>query len=142
MKVQEVMTKQLECITPGATVHEAAQKMESVDVGVLPVMQDSTAVGVLTDRDITVRAIAKGLDPKSTKVSEIMTGDLQYVSQDDDVKKAAKTMQKNKIRRVLVKGDGDKAIGILSLGDVAVDVDDELAGETLEDVSEPAKPKR
>ena len=142
MKVQEVMTKNVEGIQPSTTISEVAKKMESLDVGVLPVMQGNKAVGILTDRDITVRAVAKGLDPDSTKAGQIMTKELEFCSQDEGVREAARHMQDNKIRRLLVNDSQGKVAGIIALGDLAVAANEELSGKTLEQVSKPAQPSR
>jgi CBS domain-containing protein len=144
MQVKEVMTRGVECTRPSATLQEAARKMRELDVGPLPVCGDNDRlVGMLTDRDITVRAVAEGQDPKTARVQDILTPNILYVFEDQDVTEAARLMKENQIRRLVVLNRDKRLVGIVSLGDLAVDTgDEELAGSTLEAVSEPAAPRR
>jgi CBS domain-containing protein len=143
MQVKDVMTKGVEIVRPDATLEEAAKKMKSFDIGPLPVCDGEKLVGVLTDRDITVRATAEGRDPKQTKVQEIMSKELIYCVEDQDVEEAAKLMQSKQIRRVPVLNRDKRLVGILSLGDLAQrSQDSKLAGKTLEEVSTPGKSSR
>lgn len=144
MQVSEVMTVGAECTSPHATLREAAQKMRDLDVGPLPVCGDSDQlIGMLTDRDITVRAVAEGRDPNTTRVQEVMTPDVIYCFEDQDVNEAAHLMQENQVRRLVVLNREDRLVGIVSLGDLAVETGDmQLAGCTIEAVSEPAEPRR
>jgi CBS domain-containing protein len=138
MKIKEVMTRGAECVPPSCTLQDAARKMKNLDVGPLPVCDNDRLVGILTDRDITVRAIAEGRDPKTTKVGEVLTPDVIYCFEDQDVQEAARLMKENQIRRLIVLNRDKRLVGIISLGDLAVETGDEqLAGETLEKVSEP-----
>lgn len=117
--------------------------MATLDVGMLPVCTGDQLVGMLTDRDITVRATAQGRDPKTTKVHEVMTPEVLYVFEDDDVSEAAQVMTAQQIRRLVVLDQAKKLVGIVSLGDLAVHTGDtQQAGETLEGVSEPSEPQR
>jgi CBS domain-containing protein len=143
MQVHEIMTSHVEVIHPDATLREAAEKMSQLDIGPLPVCDGEQLVGMLTDRDITLRATAKGCDPKITRVRQAMTSEVVYCFADQDVKTAAQMMERRQIRRVPVVNRNKQLVGIVSLGDLAVETGDrELAGETLEHVSEPAEPKR
>jgi CBS domain-containing protein/sporulation protein YlmC with PRC-barrel domain len=143
MRLREVMTRQVEVVHPEATLWEAAQKMAMLDVGPLPVCTGDQLVGMLTDRDITVRATAEGRDPKITRVYEVMTPEAVYAFEDQDVSEAARLMEKHQIRRVAILNRDKQLVGIVSLGDLAVQLGDvQQAGETLERVSEPAEPKR
>ena len=144
MQVKEVMTSGVECITPDATLREAAQKMKELDVGPLPICGiDDRLAGMITDRDITVRAVAAGLNPNTTKARDVMTPNIIYCYEDQDISDAAHMMEQNQIRRLVVLNRDKRLVGILSLGDLAVDTgDEELAGHTLEAVSEPAVPQR
>ena len=144
MKVKEVMTQGVECARPNDSISAAAQKMKNLDVGALPICGDADrVVGMITDRDITVRATAGSCDPLSTYVRDVITPGIVYVFDDQDVTEAAQLMKENQIRRLPVLARDKRLIGIVSLGDLAVDSrDDELAGATLEAVSEPAGPKR
>jgi len=118
--------------------------MRELDVGVLPVCGDhDRLVGMITDRDITIRATAGCCDPGGTCVRDIMTPNLIYVFEDQDVTEAAQLMKENQIRRLVVLNHDKRLVGIVSLGDLAVDTrDEEMAGATLEAVSEPAEPRR
>jgi CBS domain-containing protein len=143
MRVNEVMTPGVECVGPDTTIQEAARKMRDLDVGPLPVCDDDRLAGMVTDRDITVRATAEGRDPRTTPVREVMTPDLVYCFEDQDVEEAARLMEAKQVRRLLVLDRGQRLVGIVSLGDLAVKTGDEpRAGEALERVSEPAAPSR
>jgi len=144
MRVMEAMTKGVACVRPGETLREAAGKMRDLDVGPLPVCGDNDRlVGMLTDRDITVRAVAEGWDPNSTHVSDAMSEGIAYCYEDQDIEDAAQMMREKQIRRLVVLNRDKRLVGILSLGDLAVGTKDELlAGKTLEEVSEPAVPIR
>jgi CBS domain-containing protein len=143
MQVKEVMTHGVECIRPNDSIATAAQKMQELDVGALPVCDNDRLVGMITDRDITTRATAGCCDPGRTCVREIMTPDIVYVFEDQDVSEAARLMKENRIRRLVVLNRDKRLVGIVSLGDLAVDTrDEELVGTTLEAVSEPATPRR
>jgi len=144
MKLKDIMTAGPECIRPEATLQEAARKMRDLDVGPLPVCgENDRLAGMITDRDITVRAIAEGKDPKTTPVREAMTKDVIYGFEDQDVREAARTMQERQVRRLVVLDHDKRLVGIVSLGDLAVETGDrQRAGEVLQDVSEPAIPHR
>jgi CBS domain-containing protein len=141
--IKEIMTRQVEVIQPEATLWEAAQKMAALDVGPLPVCDGDKLVGMVTDRDITVRATAEGRDPKTTKVYEVMTPEVLYTFEDEDVSEAARMMLEQQVRRLVVLNRSKQLVGIVSLGDLAVHTGDvEQAGQTLEGVSEPSEPQR
>jgi CBS domain-containing protein len=143
MQVSKVMTRGAECIRPDATLHEAAERMKSLDVGALPVCENDRLVGMLTDRDITVRATAEGLPPGLGQVRDIMTPDIIYCFEDQDVSEAARLMEQNQIRRLVVLNRDKRLVGIVSLGDLAVEAGNEqLVGEALEVISEPSTPRR
>jgi CBS domain-containing protein len=143
MQVKEIMTHGVEVIHPEASIQEAAQKMKGLDVGPLPVCTGERLEGMLTDRDITVRAVAEGRDPKTTKVQEVMTTEVIYAFEDQDVAEAARLMEQHQIRRVVVLNRDKRLVGIVSLGDVAVHAGNaRQAGQTLGRVSEPAEPQR
>jgi CBS domain-containing protein/sporulation protein YlmC with PRC-barrel domain len=141
--VKEIMTREVEVVHPEATLWEAAQRMSALDVGMLPVCSGDQLVGMLTDRDITVRATAEGRDPKTTRVHEVMTPEVIYVFEDEDISDAAQIMTEQQIRRLVVLNQSKQLIGIISLGDLAVHTGDtHQAGQTLEGVSEPSEPQR
>ena len=138
MKVNEIITHDPEVIRPETTLIEAAQKMKSLDIGMLPVCDGDRLVGVITDRDITLRGVAQGFDPKTARVQEVMTPEVIYCFDDEDVKDVAKKMEEKQVRRLPVLNREKRLVGIVSLGDLAVRTGKEkLAGEVLERVSEP-----
>jgi CBS domain-containing protein len=143
MQVHEIMTRNPEIVEPDATLRDAARKMKELDVGSLPVGWVDDLSGIITDRDIAVRAVAEGRDPQRTKVSEIMTHGVVTVREDDDIRNAISKMREQQIRRVVVTDRDERPIGMLSLGDIAVDIDDEnIIGELLDRISRPSQPNR
>jgi CBS domain-containing protein len=143
MQVAEIMTRDAEVIPSELSVRDAAKKMQELDVGFLPVRDGDRLVGMLTDRDITVRLVAEGRDPAKTLVKEIMTPEVLYCFDDQDISEAALLMQEKQIRRLPVLNRQKRLVGIISLGDLAVHTGEEkLAGETVREVSEPAEPNR
>jgi CBS domain-containing protein len=141
MKLKDVMTPGVREISPDASLRDAARQMKELNVGALPVCDGERIVGMLTDRDIAIRAVAEGCDPDATRASEVMSPGVVWCSEDDDVREAARLMEKRQIRRLLVMDRNKKAIGIVSLGDLATrHHDDKLSGQVLEGVSEPSKP--
>lgn len=142
MKIREIMTKQVDFVNADNTLQEAALKMKDMNVGVMPVGNTNGLEGILTDRDITIRAAAEGRDPGSTKVREVMTREVTFCREEDDVEAAARIMEEKQIRRLPVIDKEEKVCGIISLGDIAVDRDKNLSGEILQKVSEPSEPHR
>lgn len=143
MRVHDVMTRGVAVIHPDSTLQEAAEKMKDLDVGPLPVCDSDRLVGMVTDRDITVRAVAEGQDPWTDRVRDIMTPEVIYCFDDQDVAEAARTMKHKQVRRLPVLNRDKRLVGIVALGDLAVDVNDEqVSSETLQAVSEPAEPRR
>jgi CBS domain-containing protein len=143
MQVKDVMTSNVEVIHPDATLQDSAKKMKDLDVGSLPVCDGQQLVGTITDRDIVVRAIAEGRSPTSTPVRMAMTPEAIYCFEDQTVEEAAKLMKEKQIRRLPILNRNKQLVGIVSLGDLAVDTSDEtMIGETLTKVSEPAQPQR
>jgi CBS domain-containing protein len=112
--------------------------MKNLNVGALPVCDNDRLVGLLTDRDITVRAVTEGYDTMTTIVKDVMTPEVLYCFEDQDVQEAAQLMREHQVRRLVVLNRDKRLVGILSLGDLAVETGDEkLAGKTLEYVSLP-----
>jgi CBS domain-containing protein len=144
MQIKDIMTPNVECVRPDDTLQEAACKMRDLDVGPLPVCGDNDRLaGMITDRDITVRAVAEGKDPRSTKVREAMTEEIVSCFEDEDVQEAARTMQERQIRRLVVLNRDKRLVGIVSLGDLATQSGDKSkSGEVLRDVSEPGTSSR
>ena len=143
MKLKDIMTKDVECVRPGDTLQDAARKMKDLDVGPMPVCGDNDkVVGMLTDRDIAIRAVAEGKDPRTTRVQDAMTEDVAWCYEDQDSKEAAELMQERQIRRLLVMNRDKRLVGIVSLGDMATEGKKKQAAETLQAVSEPSQPRR
>jgi len=139
MKIKDVMTRGVETVRPDQSLQEAAAKMKSLDVGPMPVTDGDRLVGMLTDRDIVIRAVAEGKDTRTAKVREAMSSDVVCCKEDDDVKDAAGKMKDRQIRRIVVVDAGQKVCGIVSLGDIAVDThNDKMSGDVLEEVSRPS----
>jgi len=143
-KLKDVMTPNVECVRPGDTLQEAARKMKALDVGPMPVCgENNQVVGILTDRDITVRATAEGKDPRTTTVEDAMSQDVIWCFEDQNSDDAADVMQKQQIRRLLVMSREKRLVGIVSLADLAKEgKKKKKLGETLQAVSEPAQSKR
>lgn len=142
MKVSEIMSSPLEVVSSEATISNAAEKMKSFDVGVLPVMKEDEVVGILTDRDIVIRVIAENLDPQKTQVKKAMSTDIWSCPEDMELEDAAMLMEEKQVHRLLVLGDDGAVTGILSIGDIArktQDEQDHLIHEVLEKVCIPAR---
>ncbi len=143
MRIAEIMTQDPEVITSNFVLKDAALMMRELDVGMLPIGKDDRLVGMLTDRDITIRATAEGRDPTKTQVHEVMTQEVVYCFEDQEVSEAAKLMQERQIRRLPILNREKGLIGIVSLGDVAVHSGEKnVVAETIKEVSEPAAPHR
>lgn len=140
MKIREMMTKGTRFVAPETPVIEAAGLMRLHDIGVVPVLEDSRIVGMLTDRDIVLQVVADGRDSKTTLVRDVMSTGSISVFDDQDVDEAVQLMQRYQVRRLPVLDRGSKLVGIVSLGDIAVDVHAGLSGRVLKEVSEPAAP--
>jgi CBS domain-containing protein len=141
MRVKEIMTCNIETIRSDDNLVEASEKMRALEVGALPVWEKDRLIGIITDRDITIRAVAEGKNPSRTRVKEIMTSDVCSCFEDDDIREAARLMEEKSIHRLLVVRSNNKPVGFVSLSDFAVKSHDEhLTYEVLERISEPACP--
>ncbi|HKP33717.1 MAG TPA: CBS domain-containing protein [Sphingomicrobium sp.] len=136
MKVSEVMTREVQTVRPDQPVQEAASFMLSADTGSIPVADGDRLIGMITDRDIAVRGIAKGYGP-DTPVRELMTDDLVIVRIDDSIEDAASKMSEAQVRRLPVIDQDERLCGIVSLGDLSREADDDCAERALEGVSQP-----
>jgi CBS domain-containing protein len=134
VNVSEAMTAQVVTAAPTDTVQKVAGIMLNIDSGAVPIVEDGKVVGLVTDRDIVLRVVAKG-GALSTPVSEVMTPDVQTCQEDDNLADAAAQMANHQMRRLVVTGPGGKLVGILSLGDIAVDYGAKAVGKTLEEIS-------
>ncbi|MGQ0505029.1 MAG: CBS domain-containing protein [Myxococcaceae bacterium] len=141
MEIRELMTGVFETLPPTASVRECAERMREIDVGFMPIQDNGKTVGVVTDRDLVLRAIADGMDPSKTPLQQVMSGDLVSCHEQDDVQEAMELMEQNQVRRLLVLDGNDQLVGILSLGDLATALDGEsMGGEVLGRVSDPSSP--
>lgn len=139
MHVSDIMTASFDAIEATASLTDAARKMKSLNVGFLPVRQGRELIGVLTDRDIVIRALAEGFEPDSTQVKDIASPDIVYCYEDISIEDAARIMEENQIRRLIACDYDGEPVGVVSLGDLAVKAgQDQLSGEALERISEPA----
>ena len=117
--VNEIMSTEVQIIAPGATLQAAAQMMLDLDVGALPVCEGTRLLGMVTDRDITVRGVAAGLSPVTALVSEVMTESLEFCTEDQDTEDVMRTMGYAQVRRLPVVNMDNELIGIVSLADLA-----------------------
>jgi CBS domain-containing protein len=136
MKVSEVMTRDVQTVRPDQRVQDAASFMLSADAGSIPVADGERLIGMITDRDIAVRGVAKGYGP-DTPVRELMTDEIICVREDDDVDDVASKMSKAQVRRLPVIDSNEKLCGIVSLGDLSRQADESSATEALQGVTEP-----
>jgi CBS domain-containing protein len=139
-KIREVMSRDVEVINPNDTLRDAAEKMRSLNVGPLPVCDGQRILGMITDRDIVVRAIALGRDPNTTQVADAMSSGIEYCFDDDDVDDVLDRMKESQLRRFIVVDQSKKLVGIVAIGDLAGEVSEEKVGQTLEGISEPSSP--
>jgi CBS domain-containing protein len=136
MKVSEVMTKDVRLIEPTQSIREAARLMAEMDAGIVPVREGDRLVGMITDRDIAVRAVAEGKGP-DTPIREVMTDDVKYCYEDDDTGDVARNMADIQVRRLPVLTREKRLVGIISLGDMAMSDGSGRAGEAVAGISQP-----
>src|SRR5437870_2890142 len=137
MKVKEVMTQRAEFVDPATSLMEAAQIMKNFNIGALPVGENDRLIGMVTDRDISVRAVAEGRDPKTTSVRDVMSHGIIYCYEDDNVEDAANKMEDRQIRRLAVLNGKKRMVGLISLGDFVESHNNELVGEIMSRVAQP-----
>ena len=130
------MTTNVECVAPDTTIQEAADRMRSLDVGFLPVCEKDRLIGTVTDRDIVIRGIAENRS-NQTSARTVMTSDVFYCFENDDVEKCAEHMKEKDVRRMLVLDKNKRLVGVVSLGDISK-AESEAAAETLKDIAEAA----
>jgi CBS domain-containing protein len=136
MKVSEVMTRDVATVRPDQPVQDAASFMLRADAGSIPVVEGDRLLGMITDRDIAVRGVAKGYGPE-TPVRDLMTNDLVCARIDEDVEEVANKMSEAQVRRLPVVDEQERLCGIVSLGDLARDADPDTAEQALEGVAQP-----
>ncbi len=135
MKLKEIMSQNLQIVAPNTFLQEAAQRMREIDAGPMPVVENRKPIGILTDRDIVIRAVAEGKDSTKTKVSEIMTHEIISCSEDQEIEEGAQLMANKQVRRLMITNKNEELVGIVSLGDLATYINKSIAGETLEEIS-------
>ena len=142
--VADVMTRGVRSMSPQDSVVLAAQAMDELNVGVIPVCEGEKLVGMVTDRDIVVRGVAQQADPKTMKLADVMSTNVRCVKEDEDVDDVLTEMAETQIRRMPVLDGQERLVGIVTIGDIATkDPDDELdVAMSLGDISEPAEPDR
>lgn len=142
MKAREIMSKNPTCVTPETTLVDAARLMKDENIGVVPVVESSTSrrlVGMLTDRDIAIRAVADGRDGATTSVGHIMTADVRTSAPDDSVNDVMKLMGTEQIRRIPIVDENGDVVGIIAQADIVLEAnDDKKAERTVEKISEPS----
>jgi CBS domain-containing protein len=141
MRIADVMTRDVRVIQPDRTVRDAARLMDEMNIGVLPVCDGRRLVGMITDRDITVRSTAAGMSPHQHSVHEIMTDEVEWCYDDDDVDEIVEIMSRRQIRRIPVVDRSKRLVGIVALGDLATDTE-EQASRALRRISTPSEPDR
>ncbi|HYR83727.1 MAG TPA: CBS domain-containing protein [Terriglobia bacterium] len=139
MKVSEIMTRHVECINIDTSVKDAAERMKSLDIGFLPICENDRLTGTITDRDITIRVVADGMNPRSVKARDVMTPNAFYCLEDQDIEEVGRRMQETEVKRMLILNRDHKLVGVVSLGDLSrASGEQQLAGETLKQISEAA----
>jgi CBS domain-containing protein len=138
MYARDVMTEGVQCIPPTATIQKAAIMMQSLDVGALPVCDKDRLIGMITDRDIAMRSAAQGHDPMLEIVRDSMTPRVVYCFEDQDVSEVAQIMRDRQVRRIPVLNREKRLVGMISLGDLAIETDGSLSAHALKGISEPA----
>ena len=141
MKAQDIMARDPRCVTPRTSIQEAARLMKTEDVGALPVVESDNSrklVGIITDRDITIRAVADGRDIGSVTVSDVMSKGAATAKAGDNVDEVMKVMGREQVRRIPIVDDRDELVGIVSQADVVLKAKSDSKSEhTVEKISEP-----
>ena len=138
MKISDIMTRNVEVARPDDNIQTVAQRMADLDVGSLPVCDGERLLGMVTDRDITIRATANGRGPE-TNITEAMTPDVEYAYEDDDMQEVTEKMADKQIRRLPVVDRDKRLVGIVALADVAREGKDKRVGDTVEQISQPER---
>jgi CBS domain-containing protein len=134
-KIRDVMTSNPRTVEPSATIQEAARLMRDQDVGPIPIVENGSLTGLLTDRDIVVRLVAEGKDPSSATVGEIASRDLVTIDPEQTLAEALRLMAQHQVRRLPVCEEDGRLVGIVAQADVALEADDALTGEVVEQIS-------
>jgi CBS domain-containing protein len=140
-RVADVMTPGVETTTSSEALRDAARTMRNGDFGAMPVVDDGRLVGMLTDRDIVVRAVAEGLDPMSARVGDVASPSPVAVAPDQDLDEAMELMAEYRVRRLPVV-DGERLVGVVSQADVALEANEKKTGSVVQEISEPSSVPR
>lgn len=141
-KVRDVMTMRPRSVTPDTPLSQVAELMEAEDVGVVPVVEGDRLVGMVTDRDIVVRAVAKGKDPRGMPAAEISSRELVTVEPDRNLSDALQLMARYQVRRLPVIDEDERLVGVVSQADVALEAKEKTTGELVEEISKPPEGPR
>ncbi len=141
-KVRDVMTTRPRAVTSDTSVTQVAELMEAEDVGSIPVLEGEQLTAIVTDRDIVVRAVAKGKDPRGMPVREVFTTEIVTVGPDQDLSDALQIMAANQVRRLPVVDEENRLVGVVSQADVALEAKEKSVGEMVEEISKPPEGPR
>jgi CBS domain-containing protein len=141
-KVRDVMTTRPRAVTSDTPVTQVAELMEAEDVGSIPVLEGEQLTAIVTDRDIVVRAVAKGKDPRGMPVREVFTTEIVTVGPDQDLSDALRIMASNQVRRLPVVDEENRLVGVVSQADVALEAKEKSVGEMVEEISRPPEGPR
>jgi CBS domain-containing protein len=137
MKVNDVMSVKVKLAHADDTLRSVARSMAEIDTGVLPVGENDRLIGIITDRDIVLRAVSQGLDPDNTRARDVMSPQVHYCYANDDIEEIARTMGELQVRRLPVLNEHQRLVGIVSIGDIAQNMEPTTIAETLESISGP-----
>jgi CBS domain-containing protein len=136
MKAKDLMTRNVQCISPEMPLQEAAAMMKKLDVGFLPVCENDRLAGTVTDRDIVLRVVAEGKDIKNCTAADVMTRTVRWCQEDQSADEVADYMAQHEIRRILVLDENRRLSGVITIGDLAKRGEEEKAGETTREIAE------
>lgn len=140
MLLKDIMTPTVERVPKDASVQDVARRMETIDVGMIPVYDGDRLVGMVTDRDIVLRVVAEGQDAATTPAHAVMTPEVIYCYEDQDIEEAAEVMERQQIRRLIVLNRSKRLVGIVALGDLATHRQGKkIAGEALSQISKESR---
>jgi CBS domain-containing protein len=140
MKLKDIMTTEVLFVASDTPVAEVARKMEQNEIGAVPVCDGQKILGMVTDRDIALKVVGRGISPRDCVAADIMTSPIVWCYDDCDVQEAARLMESRQIRRLIVVSREEKLVGVVALGDVATRANQRIAGEALEKISEHTQP--
>lgn len=137
MNISDVMTARPRCAAPDTPLSQVAELMETANIGAIPIVDGDRLVGMITDRDIVVRAVATAKDPRAMPSREISSGQLVTVGPDQDLSDALQLMAEHQVRRLPVVDDASRIVGVVSQADIALEMKDKSVGEMVAEISEP-----